>query len=60
MASERLKIPVKIYRTGDVCPFCGGRIVTEDPFMLGVITGLAWRMELDREETRDGGGDGDG
>ena len=36
---------VNIYKTGDICPFCGGRIQTEDPFLLGVITGLAYMME---------------
>ncbi len=41
MLSER----IKIYKTGDICPFCGARIQTEDPFMLGMITGLAYMME---------------
>ena len=55
MLTER----VKIYKTGDICPFCGGTIQTEDPFMLGMITGLAYMMEPARGPETEADGDGD-
>ena len=55
MLTER----VKIYKTGDICPFCGGTIQTEDPFMRGMITGLAYMMEPARGPETEADGDGD-
>lgn len=40
MSSDRMKI----YRKGDICPFCGMPIQTDDPFTLGLITGYAAKL----------------
>lgn len=40
---------IKRYRKGDRCPCCGQPIQTDDPFTLGLISGMAALMGLEPE-----------